>query len=264
MKNYLTINKALWNEKTAHHLNSEFYGLEDFKKGKDSLIGPEESLLKDIKGKSILHLQCHFGQDSISLARRGAKVTGIDLSDQSIEQAKLLNDECGTDAEFICCDVYSTPQYVQDTFDIVYTSYGTIGWLPDVNEWAKVIADRLKVGGELIFADFHPVVWMHNSEFNKIEYSYFNIEPIVEENEGTYADREAEIKLKEIGWNHSLSDVIAALIEQGLSIKLFKEYDYSPYNCFRNTVAIEDNKFQIKGLENKLPMMYVLVAQKLN
>lgn len=263
-KDYLKINKALWNAKTEHHVKSEFYNLDAFLNGKDSLIGPEVKYLSDISGQRILHLQCHFGQDTLSLARKGAVVTGLDLSDTSIEKAKALNKELDLDAQFVCADVYSTRDVIQEKFDMVYTSYGTIGWLPDVDRWAKIISESLHPGGKLVFAEFHPVVWMFDSNFKEIEYSYFNAKAIIESASGTYADRDAEIDAHEVSWNHPLSDVFTALINNNMQIHSFEEFDYSPYNCFNNMIEIAPNKYQIDGLKGKMPMMYVVVAQKLN
>ena len=264
MENYLSINKKLWNEKTAYHLNSDFYQLEEFIKGKSSLIGPELKMLSDIKNKTLLHLQCHFGQDTLSLARLGAKATGLDFSESAIKEAKALNKSLDLDAEFVCCDLYSARKHISKLFDIVFTSYGTIGWLPDLDKWAEVICESMEDGAEFIMVDFHPQIWMYDSHFDKIIYSYFNREPIIEENKGTYADKKAPIQLKEIGWNHPLSDIIQSLINAGLTIKDFQEYDYSSYACFNNLVELSENKYQIKGKEGKIPMMYSLVAQKLN
>ncbi len=264
MDDYLSINKQLWNAKTAVHLESEFYHLEDFLNGKSSLIGPEIDLLGDVKNKDILHLQCHFGQDSLSLARLGANVVGLDLSDEAIKAARALNTQLKLNAEFVCADVYSAPKQISKKFDIVFTTYGTIGWLPDLDKWAQVISHSLKEGGQLVFVDFHPMVWMYDYDFKKVDYSYFNLGPIIEENEGTYANREAKIKLQEIGWNHNLSEVLTALMHAGLTIRAFQEYDYSPYPCFNHLNKIAENKYQVKGMETKLPMLYSIVAQKLN
>jgi ubiquinone/menaquinone biosynthesis C-methylase UbiE len=207
-------------------------------------------------------MQCHFGQDTLSLARMGAKVTGIDFSGEAIKRARELNDQLGLDATFICTDIYTLPEVLDKQFDIVFTSYGTIGWLPDMQRWAGVVARFLKPGGSFVFAEFHPVVWMFNNTFSAVEYSYFNREAIVETLSGTYAAREADIKMKEIGWNHDLAEVLQNLIAAGLNLTSFQELDYSPYNCFQNMVEIAPQKFQIKGLEGKIPMMYALVAVK--
>lgn len=261
-KNYLKINKQLWNNKTEVHLNSEFYDNENFIKGKSSLNPIELALLGDIKDKSVLHLQCHFGQDTISLSRMGAKTVGVDLSDKAIATAKDLAQQTNANAEFICCDVYDLPNHLNQKFDIVYTSYGTIGWLPDLDKWAKVVSQFLKPNGQFVFVEFHPVVWMFDYDFKKVEYSYFNVEPIIETEEGTYADKNANIKDESVSWNHDLSEVINSLIQNGLSINCFNEYNYSPYNCFNNTIEVAPNQYRVKHLGAKIPMVYSLVASK--
>ncbi|MEZ4938211.1 MAG: class I SAM-dependent methyltransferase [Crocinitomicaceae bacterium] len=257
--NYIDINRKLWDQKTAIHFDSEFYDVKGFLAGKDSLNPIDLELLGDLKGKKVLHLQCHFGQDTISLARHGAQATGVDFSAKALEKANELNQKIGTNAQFIQSDIYELPNVLDEKFDIVFTSYGTIGWLPNIQKWAEVVHHFLKPGGKFVMIEFHPVVWMMSDDFQKIEYSYLNKGEIIEETEGTYTDRNADIKEQSISWNHGLSEVISALIKSGLSLKEFKEYDYSPYNCFRNTVKIEEGKFQIQGLEGILPMMYSLV-----
>ena len=203
---YIKINKETWNNKTEVHLKSEFYDNENFLIGKSTLNAIELELLGDVSNKKILHLQCHFGQDSLSLSRLGAKVTGVDFSDKAIEKAREFNDQLNLDAKFICCDLYDLPNYLNEKFDIVFTSYGTIGWLPDLTKWANVVSKFLKPDGKFIMADFHPIVWMYDNAFKEIAYSYFNIEPIIEDESGTYADRYSEIKAKTIGWNHPTSE----------------------------------------------------------
>jgi ubiquinone/menaquinone biosynthesis C-methylase UbiE len=219
-------------------------------------------LLGDLRGKTVLHMQCHFGQDTISLERLGASVTGVDLSDKSIEAARDLANDLSSHAQFICCDLYDLPQHLDKQFDIVFTSYGTITWLPDLTRWASLIARYLKPGGKFIFAEFHPVVWMFDNNFEKIQYNYFNVEPIIETESGTYADRNADISQKYVTWNHSLSEVIGSLIANGLRIDSLLEYDYSPYNCFEKTVESEPGKFRIAHLGANIPMVYSVVAHR--
>jgi 2-polyprenyl-3-methyl-5-hydroxy-6-metoxy-1,4-benzoquinol methylase len=261
--NYLEINKKSWNNRTDTHLKSEFYDLERFLKGKSSLNDIELKLLGDLKGKSILHLQCHFGQDTISLSKLGAEVTGVDLSDKAIESAGKIAAQMNTDVTFICCDIYDLPKYLDQKFDIVFTSYGTITWLPDLDRWAKLISSYLKPNGRFVFAEFHPVVWMFDDDFNHVAYNYFNTGPIIETENGTYADREAEISQQYVCWNHSISEVITGLIQNGLTINSMQEFDYSPYNCFNNTIEFEPGKYRIKGLDNKMPMLYAIEATKI-
>jgi len=259
---YLAKNKDAWNKKTIFHVASEFYNMKAFLEGESSLNTIEHNLLGDMKGKQILHLQCHFGQDSLSLAREGAKVTGVDFSDKAIDKAREINNTLGLNAEFVCCDIYNLPEHLNKKFDLVFTSYGTIGWLPDMEKWAKVVAHFLKPGGKLVFVEFHPVVWMFDNEFTFIEYSYFNREPIVEVETGTYAETNAPLKTETISWNHDLGEVLGNLLKADLEITDFKEYDYSPYECFKNLVETEPGKYKLRDLQDKIPMVYSVVAQK--
>ena len=275
---YFEANKNLWNKKTAVHITSDFYGLEEFKKGTNSLTEIEIREVGDVRGKSLLHLQCHFGMDTMSWSRLGANCVGVDISDEAIKTAKEINDDLRLNAKFICCNVYDLhPKNIESSktppleeigeagaFDIVFTSYGTIGWLPDLEKWAELISYYLKPGGIFYIADFHPVVWMFDEEFTHIKYYYDNREVIETESTGTYTDRQADIKGKEYGWNHSISEIMNSLIKTGLKIELFNEHMYSPFPCFNNLVAFEKNKWHIKGMEGKIPMVYSLRAKKLN
>lgn len=262
MENYIEKNKKAWNDKTEYHLHSEFYNVAGFIQGESSLNEIELAHLGDLQGKSILHLQCHFGQDSIALSRLGAKVTGVDFSENAIAAALDLAQKCEAETEFICCDLYNLPNHLDKKFDIVFTSYGTVGWLPDIVRWGEILSHYLKVGGRFIMADFHPVVWMFDNHFKYIQYNYFQAEAIVEHEEGTYANTDAPICNETISWNHSLSSIINSLIQNGLEIQSFKEYDYSPYNCFQELVEISPKKFRIKHLDDKIPMVYSIEAVK--
>lgn len=259
---YFEKNRHAWNQRTEVHLKSDFYDLDSFLQGKNSLNQIELGLLGDINGKSVLHLQCHFGQDTLSLARMGAETVGVDLSDKAIEAARQLRDRLGLNTEFICCNIYDLPQHLDRQFDIVFTTYGVIGWLPDLEAWAALISRYLKPGGHLVFVEFHPVVWMFDNDFQQIAYSYFNAEIIEETGTGTYADRDAPITYQEVSWNHPIAEVIQPLVQHQLNIRSFQEYDYSPYNCFAHTVEVEPGKFQIRHLEAKIPMVYAVLAQK--
>ena len=263
-ENYLEINKESWNNKTDIHFKSDFYDVESFRNGKSSLNEIELNLLGELKGKKILHLQCHFGQDTISLSRLGAEVTGVDFSDKAIEIAKQLAKDTEANVNYICCDIYDLPNHLDGLFDIVFTSYGTIGWLPDLDKWAKIVSKFLKPNGQFIFVEFHPLVWMFDDNFNEIKYSYFNSGVITETESGTYADKNAKIIQDYVMWNHDLSEVINSLIKNGLEINALNEFDYSPYNCFNGTVEIEPGKYRIQLLENKIPMVYSVLATKRN
>jgi len=259
-QDYISINRDSWNRRLDYHLGSGFYDLETWLKGGSSLNDIELKLLGDVSGKSILHLQCHFGQDTLSLARMGARVTGVDLSDKAIGKARELASHLNLDAQFICSDLYALPDLLDTRFDIVFTSYGTIGWLPDLDKWAAVVARFLKPGGAFVFAEFHPVVWMFDDTFQYVGYRYFNSGPITEVQEGTYADRNAPVQLQSVNWNHSISEVINSLIRQGLQIRSLDEFDYSPYNCFMYAVAVAPGKYRIAHLEDKIPMVYAISA----
>lgn len=263
--NYIEVNKKSWNKATEAHINSELYNNNDFKNTQNSLNEIELDLIRekigDLSGKSILHLQCHFGQDTISLGKLGGEVTGVDFSDKSIKAAQELASELGSSANFINCNVYDLPEHLDEKFDIVFTSYGTIGWLEDLGKWAEIVSTFLKDGGKFIFVEFHPVVWMFDNDFKEITYRYSGGEPIVETNVGSYADS-SEIEYKHISFNHGLEQVINNLIGQGLTIESFKEYDYSPYNCFKNTVEVGEGKYRIEHLGDKIPMVYSIVAGK--
>ena len=260
--NYLKINRKAWNDKTVVHLQSEFYDQKAFLAGKNSLKNPELQVLGDVNGKRILHLQCHFGQDTLSLARMGAKVTGLDFSEIAIENAIRINEELGLDARFECSDVCDLPKELYNQFDLVFTSYGTIGWFPDLEPWADTIKNALIPGGKFIMVDFHPFVWTFDNDMKYIQYDYFNSEPIEEEIEGSYADRNAPIKTKTISWNHGIGEILNTLIQAGISIQEFSEMDYSPFDCFSNLKKIEDDKFVFSHIEPAIPMIYLIVGEK--
>jgi ubiquinone/menaquinone biosynthesis C-methylase UbiE len=261
-QSYFEENKKSWNKRTAVHKDSAFYDLASFKNGRSSLNRIELEELGDVKGKTLLHLQCHFGMDTMSWAREGATCVGVDLSDEAVKLAKEINDELELQTEFICCNVYDLKQHLDKKFDIVFTSYGTIGWLPDLDAWAEIVSHFLKPGGTFYIADFHPVLWMMDENFEQIKYNYFNTETITEEISGTYTDRSAPIKSTEHGWNHPFAEIFNALIKQDLRIEQFNEFPYSPYNCFNNLEKGDDDMWRIKGMQEKMPMMYSIKATK--
>ena len=236
--------------------------MDGFLKGETSLKSIELDLLGDVSGKSILHLQCHFGQDSLSLARMGATVTGVDLSDTAIKTAQDLSAKINTKADFICSDVFDLTNHLDKQFDIVFTSYGTIAWLPDLEKWAKIVSHFLKPGGTFVFVEFHPVIWMFDDDFKDIIYRYFKSEPIVEIETGTYAQKNAALESKVITWNHSIASVVSNLIDHNIEIRRLQEFDYSPYDCLNHLEAIEPGKYRIKHLGDKIPMTYALLGTK--
>jgi SAM-dependent methyltransferase len=154
------------------------------------------------------------------------------------------------------------PNQLNETFDVVFTSYGTIGWLPDLDKWANVIRHFLKPGGQFIFADFHPSVWMFDDDFKDVSYNYFNDGPIVETQTGTYGDKTADFSTTYVMWNHGIAEIFTALTNAKLRIEIVQEFDYSPYDCFRHTEEFEPGKFRIQHLGNRIPMVLALNARK--
>lgn len=260
---YFEVNRNTWNEKVKIHSESDMYHLDAFKNGKSSLMPYELKALGDVKRKSLLHLQCHFGQDTLSWSRAGATCVGVELSDEGIALAKSLNEELKLDAKFVRCNVLETSEYVKETFDIVFTSYGIIGWLPDLEPWGRMISERLKKGGTFYMAEFHPIVWMFDYTEKKpvMKYGYMQDEVIYEEYEGTYANLDSKMTSKEYGWNHGLSEVVNALIEAGLRVDYLNEYDESPYDVLPD---LEKTKSGMYATKHKLyPLIFEIKATKL-
>ncbi|WP_133406819.1 class I SAM-dependent methyltransferase [Parashewanella tropica] len=253
---YLAVNRNAWNQRTEIHVESEFYDVNGFLDGNCTLNDIELAALPNVKDKSLLHLQCHFGLDSLSWARRGAKVTGVDLSDAAITKATQLANQTKLDAKFICSDVYSFTEINNHQFDIVFTSYGTICWLPCLKQWAEVIASSLKSGGTFYMAEFHPCYDLIAG------YSYFDkSHPDIEE-EATYSENAGDETSKVVLWSHAMSTVVNALIGAGLSIKEVNEYPYSPYNCFEGLIETEKGKYVIPHKGNNVPLVFSIKAKK--
>ncbi|MCB0761142.1 MAG: class I SAM-dependent methyltransferase [Flavobacteriales bacterium] len=251
------LNKTLWDAKTPFHEQSEFYDNDAFLNGQCTLHEEEIEAVGAISGKRLLHLQCHFGQDTLSWARRGAQVTGVDLSEEAIKLARKLSDRLGLESRFECCNVLDTRDHVREQFDVVFTSYGTIGWLPNLDPWADVVADSLVSGGRFVIIDFHPFLWMLDSQFEQFHYPYWNRETIEEVESGTYADTSAPIELQSHSWNHPLSDLVSALLSKGLVLEVFREYDYSNYNCFPNMEEFQPGKWRFQSHGDRIPYMYL-------
>ena len=257
---YFELNKKSWNKRTSYHLNSDFYDLYNFKKSINSLKHIELEALGNLKDKSILHLQCHFGMDSISLANLGAKVTAVDFSSEAIKNGKELSKELETPVNFICSNVYDL--CLSEEYDIVFVSYGAICWLNDLGLWAKVINLHLKKGGFFYIVDFHPVLGMFDDKIDKIKYEYFNKKACVENIQGTYAEKNIKVYFDNIEWSHSMSEVIGSLLSQNLTLMNFQEFDYSTYNCFEDLYQLEKEKFKFKNIKIDIPILFSLKFKK--
>ena len=211
----------------------------------------------------MLHLQCHFGMDSLSWANLGAKVTGVDFSDKAIQKARLLSQELGISAQFIQANIYELKSHLNHKFDIVFCSYGILCWLPDLEQWAEVIAHFLKPGGIFYIVDTHPYFFTLEHNENKIYYPYFNPgEPITQVTEGSYADRGAPIKNTTHEWSHSLSEIFMALQRNGLDIFDFQEYPYEMYGWFPGAIEDQKGRWFYQGLEHLIPLLFSIKARK--
>lgn len=263
MDQYFETNKKLWDAKTPIHLTSDFYQLEAFKAGKNVLNSIELEGLGSVAGKSMLHLQCHFGQDSMCWARAGAKVTGIDFSPEAIKTGKALSAELNIPVDFVESDVYGLKEQLSGTFDIVFTSYGTITWLPDVDKWAGIVNHFLAPGGTFYIADFHPFLYSFDFDTKQIAFPYFNTgEAFYDTELGTYADPDADIKREEYFWVHSIAETMTALLNQGLQVEAFKEFDYSPYDSFPNMKERAPGQYVFGDFPVAIPHIYSIKVTK--
>ena len=267
-EDYFETNKMNWNERVSIHQKSELYDLENFKKGKNKLNDLERRELGDIKGKSILHLQCHFGMDTLSLEMLGADVTGVDFSEEAVKAACQLRDEMGMRSEFILSDIYSLKEKLNKKFDIVYTSYGVLIWLPDLTKWADTINYFLKDDGFFYIAEVHPVSMIFENSGSSVEkkdlevkYPYFSrSEPFKFEGEGTYTDRNAKtVNNISYEWSHSLSDIFMSLINTGFRIEFFHEHDFTVWQQFPRMKRDNDGCFR---MEEDIPLLFSLKAVK--
>lgn len=258
-----SLNRAAWDARTPFHLASRFYDVDAFKAGACSLREIELAQVGDVAGKSLLHLQCHFGQDTLSWARRGARVTGLDLSGAAVTTARALAAELGVDARFVEGNVFDAPALVgAETYDVVFTSYGVLGWLPRLGPWAQAVAACLRPGGAFHLVEFHPAVWVWDDAFERVAYAYDGPDvPIVSEQTGTYADRAAPVTLREVGFNHGLGAVVSALLDQGLRLEHLREYDWSPYDIFPDMEEFAPGRFRMRRFGARLPLVYGLTAR---
>jgi SAM-dependent methyltransferase len=268
MDDYMKTNLDLWNEWTPIHEKSKSYDLEGFKSGKCTLHSTELEEVGDVSGKSLLHLQCHFGMDTLSWARLGAKVAGVDFSDKAIKLAKSLSKELKISANFICSNLYDLPKVLGQKFDIVFTSIGVLCWFPDIQGWANVISHFLKPKGIFYIIEGHPFINIFENESYtkelKMCHSYFySPEPTRYEPDGSYADRTAKVINPSYEWTHSLGDIINALISAGLRIEFVHEFPYANYDIFPFLEQDKNKKWRLKGNKEFIPLMFSLKATKL-
>lgn len=262
MNNYINANKKWWNDVTLIHSKSALYNLESFKKGKSSLGPIELKELGNVKGKTLLHLMCHFGMDSLSWAKKGAIVTGVDLSDESITLGKKLSRETSTPATFICTDIYDLPKVLDQQFDIVFTSHGVLLWLSNLKKWAKIINHFLKPGGIFYITEVHPFTSIFSHDF-KVNYNYFDTNPYIDDSPGTYTDWNADITGITYQWNHTLGDVVNALTAEKLKIEFIHEFPFTSYEQYPGLVKQNSKgQFVFKNKKIQIPLLFSLKATK--
>src|SRR3954471_20257493 len=264
MNDYTHANKKLWNRWAELHARSEFYDVPGFKAGRSSLLPVELEEMGDVQGKSLLHLQCHFGMDTLSWARLGAMVTGVDFSEKAIGIAQSLSDEVGIEATFVQSDIYELPQNLSGQFDVVFTSYGVLWWLPDLQAWAQVVAHFLNPGGTFLLVESHPIGHIFDPDAPnelKVKYPYFHrAEPIRFEVEGSYAVSDPDFKGVEYGWLHSVSEIVNALIAAGLRIESLREYAALPWRQFAFMQHGDDGLWRLPESMGEIPLLFSLKA----
>ena len=259
------LNRAMWDEKTPLHLVSPIYDVGGFKAGASSLRAHEIADLGDVAGKDLIHLQCHFGKDTLSWARLGARVTGLDFSAPAIEAAVDLAREIGVEARFVHADVYDAPAAVGGArFDIVYTGVGALCWIPDMTRWAQVVFDLLRPGGELYLYEFHPLKFIFGeTEKPEILDDYFTPPQGLRWGGVTYADASAPAT-PTIQWNHPLGEVVSALVAAGLVIRSLHEMDGDVVPQWPCMTRGADGLYRMPPGMPSLPLMYVVRAFRLS
>ena len=259
---YIEENKKWWDSVVSKHEKSSFYDNDTFKKGGISLMDIELPYLMNLSDRDVIHVQCHFGQDTISLARLGAKsVVGTDISPKAIEIGNGMINELGiNNVSFIESNTLFLDKNIDRKFDLAFMSYGVITWLPEISELARILRSILKPGGEVVIADFHPGLYMYDFESKKVEFPYHNTGVNKDVEEGSYASEGNEERVTYF-WSHSISEVIMGLIENEFEIEVFKEYLYSPYDCFPNMKKIAEKKYVWEFGKYPVPHVFLVKAR---
>jgi len=266
MDEYRAANQRLWDEYAEVNSRSEMYDLPGFLQGRRGLHDLEIEELGPVQGKSLLHLQCHFGMDSISWARMGAQVTAVDFSEKAIRLARSLSEQVRVPARFIQSDIYALPQVLDEQFDIVFTSYGVLTWLSDLRGWAGIVSRYLKPGGTFYIAEFHPTAMLFDDMGSQpqLHYPYWNDGPIACDVQGSYADPQANIQEKKsYEWAYPLGEVVTNLIEAGLHIQFLHEQPYACYQMFPFLVEGADGLWRLPPGVPVIPLQFSLKAKKI-
>jgi len=260
-------NRKLWDALTEINAASEFYNVVGFKAGENRFDEIEREGVGDIDGKSVLHLQCHFGMTTLSFAREGAQVTGVDFSPKAMALARSLSEETGIPGRFIETNIYELPNVLDEQFDVVFTSYGVLGWLPDIDRWGQIVGRYLKPGGRFFIAEGHPFAFVfdENGDQEPVKYPYFLKEAIFDDDDAAYADEEAKLAYSEsYEWQHTMSSIINALLKAGLVIEEMQEYNFCVWKMYEFMVETKKGeRYDMPpGRENDLPLMFSLRASK--
>jgi SAM-dependent methyltransferase len=263
-------NNALWDAWTAIHKTSEFYDLEGFRAGGIRLSPEEIEEIGPVDGRDLLHLQCHFGIDTLSWARLGARVTGADFSHAAVDLARSLADELGfPDARFVRSDLYDLPSVLDGDFDVVYTSRGVLGWLPDIRRWAEVVAHFVRPGGTFYIAEIHPIAQAFENEGVtpgelRLTYPYWeHPQPLTFPVQGSYADPTAEVGVeREHGWDHGLGEIVTALVDAGLRIERLREYPYCEWKLDFLVEGPDGRWVMPADVAGEMPLFFSIKASK--
>jgi len=265
----LEINRRNWDERAVIHTRDTTgdYLLDRFRAGDDALHEIEASELGDIAGKRVLHLLCHIGRDTLCLVRRGAIVTGLDFSHEALRTAQLLSRETGLKAEFAQGRVDEAQRVAPGPFDLVFTTWGTICWLPDLCAWARVIAQVLAPGGELYFADAHPAFQLMETEQGKLvpthDFQTLRERPLAFNAATTYTGDPTILANPETReWIHSLSTIIGSLLEAGLTVTMFREHEVLPWQGLDLLVRASDRLWRLPDGHPRFPLSFSLRARK--
>jgi SAM-dependent methyltransferase len=258
------LNRDWWNERVAAHLTGQFYPIDAFLAGRSTLRPFEAAELGEVAGATLVHLQCHFGLDTLSWARLGAVTTGVDFSANAVAAARELADRAGIAAQFVEANVYDAAEALERrTFDIVYTSIGAIIWLPDIARWARTVAALLAPGGRFYMAEFHPFSVVLGEEDLTVTDSYFDQGPIMNDEPGSYAAPGAKtVNDRSVTWNHGLGTVITALAQAGLTIEFLHEHPFTLRARWPFLERRADRTYHMPADLPEIPLLYSVKAMR--
>ena len=272
MSDYITLNKANWDERAPLHAASAGYetqALVDDPAHLSEVVRFDLPLLGDISGAKGVHLQCHIGTDTLSLARLGAQMTGLDFSPASIAQARLLAQRAGANLEFVEANVFEAAEALpRESFDLVYTGIGALNWLPSIERWANSVASLLKPGGRLFIREGHPVLYALNDDRQDalvIEHAYFEREtPLILDSEQTYVETDGRLTATITHeWNHGLGEVVSALLRHGMQITGLVEHDSIPWEALPGQMSCDHHgEWRLDRDRWRAPLSYTLQAIK--